>query len=198
MNSDPMPAMPARRERATAADITAYNAWADRNGQPRWDAAAAPKAAPKRRGRPGAPVPAPPAHGVVANGEEGGGWQRGTWWANRTEYARKTNGHVYRLRTWSSRTSEYNWRAAGRDYYNHNRQKFIINVPCLGYISPSKIRGAEEGYFVDTEAASEVNTDGAATDDPLLRSTYYGRLQSSMIFPMIPEQFGDTWGRATY
>ena len=122
--------------RPRAADIAVYNAWADRTGQPRWGVAAAPaaKAAPKRRGRPGAPLPAQPAHGVVVDGD-GGGWQRGTWWANRTEYARKTNGLAYKLRWWNSRTEEYVWRAAGRDYYSHNRQKFIINVPCLGYVS---------------------------------------------------------------
>jgi hypothetical protein len=74
----------------------------------------------------------------VVEGGDGGGWRRGTEWSNRTEYAYKTNGQIRKLRTFNSRTGEDKWFPAGRDYYDHNRQKFIINVPCLGYIPPEK------------------------------------------------------------
>ena len=50
-------------------DILMYNMWAATHGRPRWGAPEAPeplpKAAPKRRGRPGLPVPAPPSHGAM-------------------------------------------------------------------------------------------------------------------------------------
>ena len=75
----------------------------------------------------------------------GGGWRRGTEWFNRTEYAWKTNGQKRKLRTFSSRTGVDKWFPAGRDYYDHNRQKFIINVPCLGYIPPHKANGTRDG-----------------------------------------------------
>ena len=133
---DPQPALSAN---PTPAELAAYNAWARRNGVAPLPGAIgapapAPAAAPKRRGRPGLPRPAPPAHGAVPQGAEGGGWRRGTSWTNRTEYAWKTNGRRLKLRTFNSRTGEDTWFANGRDYYEHNRQKFIVNVPCLGYI----------------------------------------------------------------
>ena len=59
---------------------------------------------------------------------------------NRTEYADRTNGQRRKLRTFNSRTGEDKWFPAGRDYYDHNRQKFIINVPCLGYVPFVKTR----------------------------------------------------------
>ena len=112
---EPMPAMPVHPR---AHDIAMYNELADRNVQPHWGAAA-PKAAakprPKRRGRPGLPLPQQPAHGEVAEGE-GGGWKRGTFWVNRTQYARKVSGALRKLRTFNSRTGDYKWFPAGRDY----------------------------------------------------------------------------------
>jgi hypothetical protein len=64
---------------------------------------------------------------VVADGD-GGGWRRGTWIVNRTEYARTATGRVRKLRYWNSREERWVYRDAGRDYYKHNMQKFIINV----------------------------------------------------------------------
>jgi hypothetical protein len=104
---------------------------------------------------------------------------------NRTEYARKTNGLVYKLRLWNSRTEEYVWRAAGRDYYSHNRQKFIINVPCLGYVSPLIANRGDVSF--DNPAAEEPDVEGTLDDDALIPSTYYGHFQSEMIIPLTPE-----------
>ena len=187
---DPQPGMPVNPR---PADIARYNAWADRNGEPRFGAPAAPPAAPapapKRRGRPGLPVPAPPAHGEVRENEEGGGYRRGTIWKNRTEYAFKTNGQIRKLRTHNSRTGEYKWFPAGRDYYDHNRQKFIVNVPCLGYIPPHKANGTRDGKdtilgnlraaLIANTAAERPNAEGTPDDDPLLQSTFYGKFRAS-------------------
>ena len=205
---DPEPAMPAANP--TPADLARYNAWADRNGRPRFGAPeapaappAAPAAAPKRRGRHGLPVPAPPAHGQVVVDSTGGGWRRGTDWSNRTEYAYKTNGQKRKLRTFNSRTGEYKWFAAGRDYYDHNRQQFIINVPCLGYIPPEKtnaMKAALIGILANrtvapaNTAAKDPNAEGTEGDDPLVRSTFYGKFQSTNYIPLDPEAYGAVFG----
>ena len=120
---------------------------------------------------------------TVAEGD-GGGWQRGTWMVNNREYARKTNGRVYKLRVWNSRTEQWDWKDAGKDYYRHNKQKFIINLKCLGYISPASL-DADADF--DNLAAEDVNEQGTEDDDPLLRSTWYGAFQSTMILPLTPE-----------
>ena len=189
--------MPARPR---GEDILMYNAWALAHGRPRWGAPEAPaplpKAAPTRHGRPGLPLPAPPAHGQMPVEEEhGGGWRRGTYWVNRTEYARLSNGQVCKLRTFNSRTGAYKWFPSGRDYYSHNRQEFIINVPCLAYIPQEKTRGEVNGFIslfglptsTDNTAATSVDVDGDERDLPLLRSTYYGSGHTSRIVPLTPD-----------
>jgi hypothetical protein len=199
---DPQPAMPANRAQASPEAIARYNAWAERNDQPYWvvpGAAPAAKAQPKRRGRPGLPLPAQPAHGAVQDGAEGGGWRRGTFWKNRTEYAKKADGTVRKLRTFNSRTGEYTRFPAFTDYYSHNRQKFIINVPCVGYIPPEKTRNGIEqallGYLggqqsQPNQAAEDADEEGSANDVPLLRSTFYGAGHTRRIIPLTPESVG--------
>ena len=109
--ADPEPALPANLATATASDIRAHHAWSDRNGRPRqvFPQEAAMQGPRRRggnrRGRPGAPVPALPAHGEVRlRSNEEDGWQRGTWIVNKTEYARRANGQIRKLRSWNSRT----------------------------------------------------------------------------------------------
>ncbi len=80
-------------------------------------------------------MPARPAHGVVAN-EPGGGWVRGTKEQGRRHIAYKTNGQMRILSTFNSRTGEEKLTKAGEEYYKHNRQKFIINVPAVAYLVP--------------------------------------------------------------
>ena len=103
---------------------------------------------------------------------------------NRTEYARTTAGHVRKLRYWNSREERWVYRDAGRDYYRHNMQKFIINVKAKGYIPPN-IRNDLVDF--DNVAAEEVDEQGTVADTPLLRSTYYGHHHSEMILPLTPE-----------
>ena len=119
------------------ADITRYNRWADANGQPRWGAAApAAKAQAKARGRPPAviqnPTPQPAAHGVMQAGD-GGGFLRGTYHRGLTMYARRSNGEEVELMVWRPRLNEWQTREAGREYYRHNRQQFIVNVEVDAY-----------------------------------------------------------------
>ncbi|NBU41515.1 MAG: hypothetical protein EBS51_12085, partial [Planctomycetia bacterium] len=95
------------------------------------------------------------------------GWRRGTEWRGRTEYAWTIRGAKRVLRRFNSRTGIDVFTANGRDYYTHNRQKFIINLPCKGYIAPSNTRHPDD-----------------ADDDVLLRSSYYGHFQSTRIIPM--------------
>ena len=126
----------------------------------------------------------------MVQGGDGGGWRRGiTEWKNRTEYAYKTNGQIRKLRTHNSRTGEYKWFAAGRDYYDHNRQKFIINVPCLGYIPPEKTNAMKAAFMnilanrvvaPANAAANDPDAEGTEGDDPLVRSTFYGKFQSKL------------------
>ena len=128
-------------------------------------------------------MPPPPAHGAVVDGD-GGGWRRGTWWVNRSEYARTTAGQTRKLRYWNSRTEEFVWKDAGRDYYRHNMQKFIINIKAKGYVLPN-IRLPGDDF--NNAAARNANAQGTGADDPLLRSTFYGHHHSEMILPLTPE-----------
>ena len=172
------------------------NAWADRNGQPHLGAAipAAPHVplvlvvgkgrgrgrARGGRGNWGAAVPALPAHGDV-EAPDAGGWRRGTVIAGRAEYATTTAGVRRILRKWNSRTGQWDWKPAGRDYYEHNRQRFIVNVPCLGYIALNiPTHGHNMGDPNDVE---DYNRYGPV----LLRSTYYGNFQSERIIPLTEE-----------
>ena len=191
---EPQPGLPSI---PSGADIARYNAWADRNGQPHYGQAApvAPAAppAPKRRGkgRPGLPMPVRPGHGVVPQNEEGGGWRRGTTWDKRAEWGWKTNrAKPVKLRQFNSRTGEDKWFPNGRDYYDHNRQKFIINVPCLGYIPYSKtnegLKAALIGLLLGGGNQMPPPSDDPDADDtanePLMRSTFYGRGHSARLF----------------
>ena len=103
---------------------------------------------------------------------------------NRTEYARTTAGRVTKLRYWNSREERWVYRDAGRDYYRHNMQKFIINVKAKGYIPPN-IRNDLVDF--DNAAAEEIDEQGTVADTPLLRSTYYGHHHSEMVLPLTPE-----------
>jgi len=105
-----------------------------------------------------------------------------------------TNGQVRKLRTWNTRTAEYNYKPAGRDYYRHNMQKLIFNIICKGYISPLALRkGIDVREDFDNVAAANVAEDGSVEDDPLLRSSYYGRGHTTRVIPLVPEnlQNGD-------
>ena len=91
----------------------------------------------------------------------------------------------------NSRTGEDKWFPAGRDYYNHNRQKFIINVPCLGYIPPEKtnagMKAALIGLFGGANPMNPPSDDPDADDtanEPLMRSTYYGNGHSARVIPL--------------
>ena len=176
-----MPARPRPR------DIVVYNAWADRMGQPRWgaDDAAAPAAAPAQRrpGRPGMPRPESNAYGSVEPAADGN-WQRGTYWVNRTEWALTAAGVPRKLRTWNSRTGQYTWFPAGRDYYDNNRQRFIINVPCVGYIHPDDVDGEPGGASV----AGGLDIDEDNVDiTPLMRMSVWGQGNYTRNIPLIPD-----------
>ena len=170
-------------------DIVMYNAWAMRNGQPLWGAQGEPPAAPApRRGRPGLPVPAPPAHGQIQQGDVGGNWQRGTYWVNRTEWALTAQGVPRKLRSWNSRTGQYTWFPAGRDYYDHNRQKFLINVPCVGYIHPADTGRA--GPVPSMASNMDIDADNAP-DVPLIRMSVWGEGNFTRTIPLQPDGFND-------
>ena len=132
--------------------------------------------------------------------EEGGGWRRGTTWDKRTEWGWKTNrAKPVKLRQFNSRTGEDKWFPAGRDYYAHNRQKFIINVPCLGYIPYSKtnegLKAALIGLLLGGGNQMPPPSDDPDADDtanePLLRSTFYGNGHSERVIPLTPEALGN-------
>ena len=145
------PGMPAGNP--TPADIARYNNWAARYGQPLWGAPVipAPKAAPKAsakaaakrsrsqrrppgpgRGRWGQPMPQPSNHGEVQEGQ-GGGWIRGTYSRDRNIYARKADSTEKKLLSWMPWLGKFKAIKDGINYYRHNKQQFIINVPCIGY-----------------------------------------------------------------
>ena len=69
------------------------------------------------------------------------------------------------LRTWNARRKQWQWTPAGIDYYKHNRQRFVVNVPCLGYIPEYKTRNGQGSL-------------------ELVRSTVYGKYQSWRDIPM--------------
>ena len=77
-------------------------------------------------------MPAPADHGAAAGGE-GGGWIRGTYPKDRSMYARRSDGTERKLMSWMPRLDKFRLTKWGKDYYSHNRQEFIINVPCIGY-----------------------------------------------------------------
>ena len=170
MNADEPP--PAMGSVPTPADVIAYNAWAARTGNAPWrgrvrgqnllGAPAGPAAPAPGRGRPGAAVPAPPAHGQVQP-LVAGGFRRGTFWEGRTEYAVRANGERAPLRTWNSRAQTYRINQRNYDaYYSQNRQKFIVEVPCRAYVvSRGQVRAGQI-----PAAAEGINADGNAGDLP--------------------------------
>ena len=97
------------------------------------------------------------------------------------------------LRRWNSRTSQWVWTPAGRNYYEHNRQRFIINVPCLGYIPPAKcnigVSEEEPANLTDEmrEWLREERAEIERVEAQLLRSTFYGHFQSERVIPLTEE-----------
>ena len=138
-NAPGMPVVP------NAVDISRYNLWAARYGRPLWGANAAPAppppppphpAAPARRGwqkgKPrGAPPPAPHGEPSDAAAHPDDAWQRGTWEESRKTYARKKNGQPRVVCIWNSITRQYRVTPQGEDYYKHNRQDFIFEIPVI-------------------------------------------------------------------
>ena len=155
--------------RPSAVDIGLYNLWAARHGQPRFgnhppnvvvpEAAAAAPAAPAapvppvppprgwRRGRPrGLPPPVP--HGALdpARQEAGDRWIRGDWenLNGSKTYARLATGRAFVIRR-RNRAGEYTFTKKGEDYYQHNRQEFIIKIPVIAYREDAR-RGRVEAF----------------------------------------------------
>ena len=126
MSEPSMPSVPQQ------SDIRRYNEWADANGRPRWGApaVAVPKAA-ARLGR-RRPVPVAAAYGQVQGGD-GGGFIRGSYIRGGTRYARRTSGEEVPLAVWMPRLNSWRATAAGRAYYEHNRQQHIMNIGITGY-----------------------------------------------------------------
>ena len=113
-------------------DIALYNEWARRAGRPLWGQ---PAAKAKARPRVGVrrPVPQPATHGGVQGGADGG-FIRGTYVRNATIYARRTDGAEVAIAHFMQRLNRWTVTEAGRDYYRHNRQQFIVNVPAIAYV----------------------------------------------------------------
>ena len=78
------------------------------------------------------------------------------------------------LRTWNIRAKKWAWTPDGLDYYRHNRMRFIINVPCLGYIPRQHTRRA-----------------GDPEDDVLLKATFFGQHQLERYVPLTEETLAD-------
>jgi hypothetical protein len=92
----------------------------------------------------------------------------------RTEYAYTKVGIAKQLRTWNIKAKKWAWTPAGLNYYKHNRRRFIINVPCLGYIPRQHTRRA-----------------GDPEDDVLLRATFFGQHQLERYIPLTEETLAD-------
>jgi hypothetical protein len=60
------------------------------------------------------------------------------------------------------------WTDAGIDYYKYNRQRFIVDIPCLGYIASTEARAPGPN----------------AHEHVLLRSTFFGQHRSSQYIPV--------------
>ena len=77
-------------------------------------------------------MPQPPAHGEIAQ-EEGGGWIRGTYARDRNMYAKRSDGTEKMLLQFMPRLDKFRVTRDGKDYYLHNRQQFILNIPAIAY-----------------------------------------------------------------
>ena len=77
-------------------------------------------------------MPNLPDHGDPDQ-EEGGGWIRGTYARDRNIYARRSDGTDRMLLAWMPRLGKFRATKDGKDYYKHNRQQFIVNVPVIAY-----------------------------------------------------------------
>ena len=131
--------------RPSAADIARYNAWAHSEGEPAFGSNVAPAGAPAP---PAAPVPParPPRRGGWQRGRARGlhgavepdrqeaddRWIRGDWYERNKVYARMASGRHFVIRT-RNRNGEDIVTPKGRDYYDHNRQEFVIKIPVMGY-----------------------------------------------------------------
>ena len=78
-------------------------------------------------------MPQLPTHGEIEE-EEGGGWIRGTYARDRNVYARRSDGTERKLTTWMPRLGKARLTKDGKDYYSHNRQQFIVNIPTIAYV----------------------------------------------------------------
>ena len=106
-------------------------------------------------------MPKPAAHGEVAEGA-GGGWIRGTYSRDRNIYARKEDGTEKLLLQWMPRLGKFKATKDGIEYYRHNKQQFIINVPCIGYKWD-----ADSGTFVMCTIGHVVGGDPVRTIVPV-------------------------------
>ena len=130
----------------SAIDISRYNLWAARYGQPLWgaNAAPAPPAAPApapqagrgwQRGRPrGTPPPAPHGEPAAGPGAADDKWRPGTEEVGKKTYAYRATGRRLVVRIWNSITRQYRVTPNGEDYYRNNRQEFIFEIPAVGYV----------------------------------------------------------------
>jgi hypothetical protein len=101
-----------------------------------------------------------PTQPVVA-----GGWQRGTYWVNRTEWPVNSEGRPKKLRAWNSRTGQYTWFPAGRD-------------------NPDDLTGdSDVPVAANNLAVDEDNLDNL----PLIRMSVWGQGRHSRTIPLIPD-----------
>ena len=156
----------------TPAEVATLDAWRRRHPGPGGNAAPNPNPNPVRRRinskrpqQPHEPYPEPPADSR---------WRRGTIIRDRTEYAYTTAGVAKKLRTWNVRAKSWAWTPAGLDYYRHNRMRFIVNVPCLGYIPRQKTRAG-----------------GDPANHVLLRATFFGQHQCEREIPLSEDTLAD-------
>ena len=142
---------PSLGSRPTAAEIANFNRWAARNGeQPLGQAQPSPA-------RPPAPPPPPQGPPVAQQAPAYMNediWRRGTQIRDRTEFAVTKAGRVKMLRTWNARLKKWMWTDAGVHYYKHNRQRLIVNIPCLGYIPSTSVRAPSADLLAEKRAAA--------------------------------------------
>jgi hypothetical protein len=94
---------------------------------------------------------------------------------------------VRKLRSWNSRTGQYTWFPAGREYYEQNRQKFLINVPCLGYIPANALRQVDPEADFQADPGLDADAEGSPADAPLMRASIWGEGHQSRVIPLTPE-----------
>ena len=142
-----IPNAPGMPVHPNAVDISRYNLWAARYGQPLWGANAAPAPPPPpphpeaparaqgwQKGRPrGVPPPEPHGEPAAGPGNADDKWRPGTEESGKKTYAYRANGRRLVVRTWNSITRQYRVTPNGEDYYRNNRQEFIFQIPVICY-----------------------------------------------------------------